>query len=91
VSPLPEDRVESPVKKKKPARKSTKTPAKPAPSKKPAQKQVAIEQVSKLVKESDEPRKKKVRKNIILAKRYEHFLRTCIVRGKVVKVSYFQE
>jgi len=60
--PLPEDKVESPVKKKKPALKSTKTRTKLAPSKKPAQKWEAPEQLSELVEESDKPKKKKVRK-----------------------------
>jgi len=47
--------------------------------------------VSELVEESDESKKKKVRKNMILAERYEHLLQKSVVREKVVKVSYFQE
>jgi len=47
--------------------------------------------VSKLVEESNEPKKKKIRKNMTLAERYEHFLQRSMVRGKVVKVPYFQE
>ena len=35
---------------------------------------VVPEQVSKLVEESDEPKKKKVRKNMTLAERYENVL-----------------
>jgi len=47
--------------------------------------------VSELVEESDELKKKKVWKKMTLAERYEHFLQKFVVRGKVVKVSYFQE
>jgi len=47
--------------------------------------------VSELVEESDEPKEKKVRKNMTLAERYEHFLQKSVVRGKMVNVSYFQE
>ena len=47
--------------------------------------------MSELVEESDEPKKKKVRKNMTLAERYEHFFQKSVVRGKVVKVSFFQE
>jgi len=35
---------------------------------------VVPEQVSKLVEESDEPKKKKFRKNVTLIERYENFL-----------------
>ena len=35
---------------------------------------VVPEQVSELVEESDEPKKKKVRKNMTLVERYENFL-----------------
>lgn len=52
---------------------------------------VVPEQVSELVKESDESKKKKVGKNMTLVERYENFLQIFVVRGKVVKVSYFQE
>ena len=52
---------------------------------------IVLEQVSKLVEESDELKKKKVRKNMTLVERYEHFLRKYVVRGKVVKMSYFRE
>ena len=52
---------------------------------------VVPEQVSELVEESDEPKKKKVRKNMTLVERYENFLQKFVVQGKVVKVSYFQE
>jgi len=45
--------------------------------------------VSKWVEESNEPKKKKIRKNMELAERYEHFLQKSMVRGKVVKVSCF--
>ena len=69
----------------------TKTPLKPVPSKKPTQKQAAPEQVSELVEEYDEPMKKKGRKNMTLAERYEHFLQKSVVWGKAVKVSYVQE
>jgi len=47
--------------------------------------------VSELVEESDEPKRKKIRKNMTLGERYEHFLQKSIVRGKVVRVSYFSE
>ena len=52
---------------------------------------LSYNQVFELVEESNEPKKKKVRKNITLADRYEVFLQKSVVRGKVVKVSYFQE
>ena len=52
---------------------------------------VVPEQVSELVEEPDEPKKKKVRKNMTLVERYENFLYKSVVRGKVVKVSYLQE
>ena len=47
--------------------------------------------MSELVGESDEPKKKKVRKNMTLAERYEHFLLKSVVWGEVVKVSWLQE
>ena len=47
--------------------------------------------MSKLVEESNEPKKKKIRKNMTLAERYVHFLQKSVVREKVVEVSYFQE
>jgi len=47
--------------------------------------------VSKLVEDLDEPKKKKVRKNMTPAEKYEHFLQKSVVRGKMVKVLYFQE
>jgi len=47
--------------------------------------------VAELVKEFDEPKKKKIRKNMTLADRREHFLQKSVVRSKVVKVSYFHE
>jgi len=47
--------------------------------------------VSELVEESDEPKKKKVGKNMTLGERYGHFLQKSVVREKVVKVPYFQE
>jgi len=45
--------------------------------------------MSKLVEESNEPKKTKIRKNMTLAERYEYFLQKSMIRGKVVKVSYF--
>jgi len=36
-------------------------------------------------------KKKRMRKNMSSAEKYEHFLRKSVVRGKVVKASYFQE
>ena len=45
--------------------------------------------MSKLVEEIDEPKKKKVKKNMTLVEKYEHFLQNTVVRGKMVKVSYF--
>ena len=47
--------------------------------------------MSELVEESDEPKKKKVGKNMTLGERYVHFLQKSVVREKVVKISYFQE
>jgi len=44
-----------------------------------------------LVEDLDEPKKKKVRKNMTPAEKYEHFLQKTVVQGKMVKVSYFQE
>ena len=52
---------------------------------------VVPERVSELVEESDEPKKKKLKKNMTLVERYENFLHKFVVRGKLVKVSYFQE
>jgi len=43
--------------------------------------------VSELVVELDEPKKKKVRKNMTLGEKYENFLQKTIVRGKMVKNS----
>ena len=77
--PWPEDRIESPVNKNKPALKSSKTPLKLVPSKKPAQKWATPEQVSELVEESNEPKNKKITKNMTLAERYEHFLQKSVV------------
>jgi len=93
---LPKDRVDNPVTKKKstlktPTKTTTRTPSRPAQSKKLTQKRKASKQVSKLVEESDEPKRKKIRKNMALGERYEHFLQKSVVRGKVVKISYFQE
>ena len=45
--------------------------------------------MSKLVEESNEPKKKKIRKNMTLAERYEHLLQKSVVWAKVIKVSYF--
>jgi len=47
--------------------------------------------VSELVEEIDEPKKKKVSKNMTPVEKYEHFLQKTVVRGKMVKVAYFQE
>jgi len=91
ILPLPDDIIESHGKKKKPAPKSTRTPPKIAkkPTSKPARKWEVPEQVSKLVEEIDELKKKKVRKNMTPAEKYEHFLQKIIVRGKMGKVAYF--
>ena len=39
----------------------------------------------------EELKKTKVRKNMIAAEKYEHFIQETVVRGTMVKVSYFQE
>jgi len=53
--------------------------------------QVVLEQVSELVEEFDEPKKRNVRKNMTLVERYENFLQKIVAWEKVVKVLYFQE
>jgi len=39
--------------------------------------------VSELVEDLDEPKKKKERKNMTLAEKFEYFLQKTIVRGKM--------
>jgi len=79
--------VECPAKKF--AKKSTNSHSQK--SKKPVKKRYAPKQVSKLVEDVEASKKKRMRKNMSFAEKYEHFLQKSAVRDKVVKVSYFQE
>ena len=47
--------------------------------------------MSELVINPDEPKKKKVRKNMTPVNKYEHFLQKILVQCKMIKVSYFQD
>jgi len=47
--------------------------------------------VFELVEDVETPKKKRMRKNMSFAEKYEHFLQKSVVRGKVLKISYFQE
>jgi len=54
-------------------------------------KREAPKQVPEEFEEVEEPKKKKLKKAMTPAEKYAHFLQKSAVRGKAVKVAYFNE
>ena len=70
---------------------STKTSPKQTPTSQPVLKRKAEAQQSPTPKLAKEPSSKRTRSEVAPSPKLESFLKRGVVRGKIVKVGYFQE
>jgi len=70
---------------------STKTYPKQTPTSQPVLKRKAEAQQSPTPKPAEEPSSKRTRSEVAPSPKLESFLKRGVVRGKIVKVGYFQE